>query len=156
MLEIKSSFPSRKISPSVDVNLQNQHCKTAEWLADWLTNLLRRLDSQGTRTLEALKLLKALGHSGTEALRHSRHLRHIIEQTPFRRGVYEKPIQRGGLPKKGRLGQFVHLMGGFARKKWWCFFGGLIPQCTLCTLHSPELYMKELHMVYKQCFVNSS
>ena len=33
------------------------------------------MDSQDTRTLEALKALKALGHSkGTWALRHSRHL----------------------------------------------------------------------------------
>ena len=78
-----------------------------DWLTDWLTDLQRHLDSQGTRKIEAIKELKALGHSkctwtlghsmhfgpwafevlghskGTWALRHSRYLdtwplRHLV------------------------------------------------------------------------------
>ena len=37
----------------------------------------------------------------------------------------------GGLPKKEKLGQFVNLRTGLARKREWYFCGGLIPQCTL-------------------------
>ena len=62
-MEIKlllEASPVAKLALKIDVNLLNQHCKPAEWLADWLTHLLRHLDSQGTRTLEALK---AFGHS---------------------------------------------------------------------------------------------
>ena len=36
------------------------------------------------------------------------------------------------MPKKGELGQFAGLRGGLAKKKGWCFGGGLIVQCTLC------------------------
>ena len=44
-----------------------------------------------------------------------------------------KDQYRGGLPKKGGLGQFVNLRGGLARKRGdGIFDGGLIPQCTLC------------------------
>ena len=50
----------------MDVNLLNQHCKPTEWMAGWLTGLLMHLDSEDTRTLEALKTLMVL--------RHSRHL----------------------------------------------------------------------------------
>ena len=31
----------------------------------------------------------------------------------------------GGLPKKGGLGQFVDLRGTLARKRGWCFWGGV-------------------------------
>ena len=69
MLEIKSSFLSRKIKYSlkmgaakVDINLLNQHFTPADWLADFLTNLLRHFDSQGTQGTRALE-----GHSGTWA-----------------------------------------------------------------------------------------
>ena len=40
----------------------------------------------------------------------------------------QKTNMEGGLPKKGRLGQFVDLGGGgrgrLARKQGWCFGGG--------------------------------
>ena len=67
--------PVAKLALKVDLNLLNQQFKLVEWLVEWLTDLLRHLDSQGTRTLETLKALKALGHSkGTWALGHSKHL----------------------------------------------------------------------------------
>ena len=39
-------------------------------------------------------------------------------------GGLEKPIYRGGLPKKGGLGQFVDLRGGLARKRGVVFLMG--------------------------------
>ena len=48
-----------------------------------------------------------------------------------RRG-HEKPIYRGGLPKKGELGQFVDFSGELGKKEGGGVFeAGLIPQCTL-------------------------
>ena len=43
----------------------------------------------------------------------------FTEKSDFLGGVQEKPIQRGGLPKKGGgLGQFADLRGGgLARKR---------------------------------------
>ena len=72
LLKIKSSFPSRIIRSclkmlvlKVDINLLNQHYKLADWQVDWLTDLLRRFDSQGTKDTRAV-----------EHLKHSRHSRH--------------------------------------------------------------------------------
>ena len=69
------------MSLKVNINLLNQHCKPADWLADSLTDRLRHLGSQGTRTLEQLRHSKdiwAIRHSmhskGTWVLRHSGHL----------------------------------------------------------------------------------
>ena len=78
LLEIKSSFLSCKITSSLnmwtlklDINLLKQHWKAADWLAD----LLRHFDYQGTQGTWLLKHLrhswhsgarKALGHSGTQ------------------------------------------------------------------------------------------
>ena len=62
----------------VDINLLNQHCKPADWLAGWLTDWLKHLCNQVTQGTRALKVLKALegqistlalrtlGHSGTQ------------------------------------------------------------------------------------------
>ena len=62
----------------VDINLLNQHCKPADWLAGWLTDWLKHLCNQITQGTRALKVLKALegqistlalrtlGHSGTQ------------------------------------------------------------------------------------------
>ena len=86
LLEIKSSFLSRKIRSclkvlalKVDINLLNQPCKKADWLGDWVTDLLTHFDSQGTKDTRALKTLRHLRYSGIwRALGHSatRHLRH--------------------------------------------------------------------------------
>ena len=81
LLEIKSSFLSRKVrcclkllALEVDVNLLNQHCKKADWLADWLTywcistlkaqKTLSHSNTWGTQGTWALK-----GHLGTRALK---------------------------------------------------------------------------------------
>ena len=64
----------------IDVNLLNQHCKPADWLAEWITDLLRHFDSQGTKDTWALEHLrhprhsKHLGTQGTWTLGHLRHL----------------------------------------------------------------------------------
>ena len=62
LLEIKSKFLSRKIRYSlkmgafkVDINLLNQYSTPADWLADFLTDLLRHFDSQGTQGTWALE-----------------------------------------------------------------------------------------------------
>ena len=67
LLKIKSSFFSRKITSSlklwalkVDINLLNQHCKPVDWMAEWLTDLLRNFGTQGTRGTWALEELEAL------------------------------------------------------------------------------------------------
>ena len=64
--ELNQVSPVAKVALKIDVNLLNQPCKTAEWLTDWLTDLLRHLDSLDTRRLETLKALKKLErHLGT-------------------------------------------------------------------------------------------
>ena len=48
--------------------------------------------------------------------------------------VLQKTNMEGGLPKKGRLGQFVDLGGGegqIGKKAGMVFWRRLIPQCTL-------------------------
>ena len=63
----------------VDINLLNQNYTPADWLADWLTDLLRHFDYQGiqeTRTIEHLRPSRHWRHSGTQALGHSRYSRH--------------------------------------------------------------------------------
>ena len=80
--KLNQVFPVAKLALKVDVNLLNHPCKPAEWLADWLTDILWHLDSQGTRALEGhlgTRTLKALGHSVTrKALGHSKHSSHFI------------------------------------------------------------------------------
>ena len=92
LLEIKLSFLIRKIRSSlnmgylkVDINLPNQHCTSADLLADSLTDLLRQFDSQSTQGIQGLKHLdsqdtqgiwRALGHSGTQGTWALGHLRH--------------------------------------------------------------------------------
>ena len=50
----------------------------------------------------------------------------------LRGGGFTKNQYIGGLPKKGRLGQFADLTEGLAKKRGVVFLrGGLIPQCTL-------------------------
>ena len=106
LLEIKSDSPVAKLAVKVDVNLLYQNCEPAEWLADWLTDLLRHLYSQGTRTIETLKALghsrhlgtwslEALGHlKSTWVLRHSRHFgtraleRHLGNWAPRHSGTW--------------------------------------------------------------------
>ena len=45
---------------------------------------------------------------------------------------HEKPIYRGGLPKKGSgLGQFADLRGRLNKKVGVAFLRGLMHQCTL-------------------------
>ena len=74
--------PVAKVALKIDVNLLNQPCKTAEWLTDWLTDLLRHLDSLDIRktwntqgTQETWRTLGHWRHSGTRrAPGHSRHL----------------------------------------------------------------------------------
>ena len=46
----------------------------------------------------------------------------FTEKSDFR-GVHEKPIYWGELPKRGGFGQFSDLRGGLAKKRG----GGLIP-----------------------------
>ena len=120
LLEIKSSFLSFKIRFSlkvstfkVDINLLKQHCKPADWMAEWLNDsrqwgTQRALEQSGTQGTWALWHLRhsdigralmhlgtrgswALGHSKSiwafkhsckRALRHSRHPKHFIQQTP--------------------------------------------------------------------------
>ena len=62
------------MSLKVDINLLNQHCKSANCLADWLNDWLSHLGTQGTQSTWALKYLRhskgiwaleALGHLGT-------------------------------------------------------------------------------------------
>ena len=76
LLKIKSIFFNQKIrsflkvwARKVDINLLNQYCKPADWMAEWLTDwtdLLRH---------SSLKALKALGRSkGTWTLGYSWHL----------------------------------------------------------------------------------
>ena len=93
LLIIKSVLPSRKIRSclkvlafKVDINLLNQHYKPADWLADWLTALLRHFDSQGTKSTRQLEYLKHSRHSrqsstrrALEALRHSKGTRAFKE-----------------------------------------------------------------------------
>ena len=59
----------------------------------------------------------------------------------FRGWVNEKSKYRGDCLKRGGLGQFADLKGGMVKKKVWCFWGGLIPQCT------PEknMFLKKKH-----------
>ena len=52
----------------VDINLLNQHCKSADWLADWLTDWLSHLGTQGT---QGNRTLKHLRHSGTPGTRRA-------------------------------------------------------------------------------------
>ena len=93
LLKIKSIFFNQKIrsflkvwAHKVDINLLNQHCKPAGWMAEWLTDwtdLLRHFVTQGIQGTWALeghldtRALMALGplrQSGTRrALGHSRH-----------------------------------------------------------------------------------
>ena len=86
LLEIKSSFLSHKIRPSlnmralkVDISLLNHHCTPTDWLADWLTEALRlqkHSRKSDTRTPEILTALAiAIAHSkSTWAVGNSRNL----------------------------------------------------------------------------------
>ena len=49
-------------------------------------------------------------------------------------GGLEKPIYKGGLPKKGQLGQLFDLRGAWQERGGWGVFegGGLIPECQPC------------------------
>ena len=85
LLEVKLSFCGcnmklclKVLALKVDINLLNQHYKPADGLADWLTDLLRHFDSQGTKSIghwntwdtqctEGIR--RALGHSVTRALK---------------------------------------------------------------------------------------
>ena len=93
LLEIKSSFLSRKIrfflkvwALKVDINLLNQHCQPADWMDEWLTDLLRHFCTKGTQGTGALE--GYLGtqdtwgtwalkwHLGTRTLKALGHLKH--------------------------------------------------------------------------------
>ena len=84
LLENKSSFLSRKTRSflrvwalKIDVNLLNQHCKPADWLGHWKTDLLRLFDFQGTQGTQDTPALEHWRHSnGNWALQHAKHLRY--------------------------------------------------------------------------------
>ena len=110
LLEIKSSFLSFKIRFSlkvstfkVDINLLKQHCKPADWMAEWALKAVRHskgtwalwhlrhsdigralmhLGTKGSWALGHSKSIWAFKHSCKRALRHSRHPKHFIQQTP--------------------------------------------------------------------------
>ena len=120
VLEIKSSFPVAKLAPKADVNLVNQHCQPAEELAVSLTNFMRHLDSQGTRTLQTFKPLKALGYSKDNwVLGNSRHLSTWAPEARGTQGTFS--LSFSGTWALGHLKgtwTFVHIRGTlFSRLK---------------------------------------
>ena len=55
-----------------------------------------------------------------------------LKNPTFRGRVHKKSDIEGGLPKKGRLGQFADLRRGLGKKEGdGVFDGGLIPRCTI-------------------------
>ena len=88
LLEIKVKFTqklsllSRKIRSSlkvwalkVDINFLNQHYKPADWMAEWLTDLLTCFGTQGTRALKHPRHASHSRHSSTGTLQApKRHL----------------------------------------------------------------------------------
>ena len=60
-------------------------------------------------------------------------------------GDLEKPIYMWGLPKKGRLGQFVDLRGAWQERGGGVFLRGLVPQCQcpLCQCDLVPLHVKD-------------
>ena len=71
----------------------------------------------------------------------------IICSTGGEGGVHEKPIYREELPKKRGVTWIVGRFrgGGAWRKRGeWYFWGGLIPQCTLCMLWNNSLWVSNI------------
>ena len=69
----------------------------------------------------------------------------------FLEGVTKNQYRGGDYLKRGRLGQFVDLRGGIARKRWECFWGGGgvvdTPVHTMINNQLKSLY-KEHHSQY--------
>ena len=63
---------------------------------------------------------------------------------------HEKPIYRGELPKRKRLGEFADLRENLVKKRSGCDFeGGVIPQYTIFRLVD---ILKSINKVFKNNF----